>query len=70
MNVIALNKVLRTKESDALQVGFTLFQEIRLKFHQYFLEGGVGSTHEAVERANHGEELEIKCSPMQWYLRL
>lgn len=40
VNVIALNKVLRTNESVAPQVGFTSLQEIRLKFHQYFLEGG------------------------------
>lgn len=70
VNVIALNEVLRTNESVALQVGFTLLQEIRLKFHQYFFGGRRSATHEDVERAHYGEQLQIKSSPMQWNLRI
>lgn len=69
MNVIALNEVLRTNESVALQVGFYIISRDKVKIPPVFFGRKRRATHEAVERANHGEELEIKCSPMQWYLR-
>lgn len=70
MNVIALNEILRTNESVALQVGFYIISRDKVKIPPIFFGRRRGATHEDVERENHREELQIKCSPMQWNLRL
>lgn len=69
MNVTALNEVLRANESVVLQVSIYIISRDKVKTPPVFF-GRRGATHEAVERTNHGGELQIKCSPVQWNLRL
>lgn len=70
VNVIALTEILRTNESVALQVGFYVISRGKVEIQPAFFGRRRGATHEDTEREKHGEELQIKCSPMQWNLRL
>lgn len=64
VNVIALTELLRTNESVALQVRFYIISRDKVEIPPVFFGRRRCATHEDIKRENHGEELQIKCSPM------